>query len=66
MLENRERIGLLRQKGLIAHRTLSGTGLRDYDNLREFVVSTFEACEPLVRWLTRHVGQTSQRRELGR
>ena len=60
------RIDLLRQKGLIAHRTLNGTGLRDHDNLRTFVVDTFEACAPLVRWLTTHVGPTSQRHEPGR
>ena len=60
------RIDLLRQKGLIAHRTLGGTGLRDHDNLRTFVVETFEACEPLVRWLGKHVGPTSQRHEPGR
>ena len=60
------RIDLLRQKGLIAHRRLNGAGLRRQESLREFVVGTFEACEPLVRWLTRHVGPTTQRREPGR
>jgi uncharacterized protein (TIGR02453 family) len=54
------RIDLLRQKGLIAHRTLSGSGLRRQESLREFVVGTFDACEPLLSWLARHVGASTQ------
>ena len=53
------RIDLLRQKGLIGHRSLTGAGLRRQGSLRDFVVETFEACEPLVRWLTGHVGPTT-------
>jgi uncharacterized protein (TIGR02453 family) len=56
------RIDLLRQKGLIAHRSLAGSGLRRQDTLREFVVETYDACEPLLRWLGKHVGPTSQHR----
>src|SRR5215203_4097860 len=46
------RIDLLRRKGLVGSRTLTGTELRDGDRIRDFVVETFTACEPLVGWLT--------------
>jgi uncharacterized protein (TIGR02453 family) len=57
------RIDLLRRKGLVGSRRLTGTELRDGDRLRDFVVETFTACEPLVGWLTRHVGAPVRRIE---
>ena len=57
------RIGLLRQKGVIGHRSLTGTALRDGAGVRDFVVETFIACEPLVAWLGKHVGTPAQRNE---
>lgn len=57
------RIHLLRQKGVVGWRTLPGTELRDGDRVRDFVVETFTACEPLVGWLGRHVGAPAQRNE---
>lgn len=50
------RIELLRQKGVIASATLTGRGLRDAMQVRQFVVDTFAAAEPLQRWLRRQVG----------
>ncbi len=50
------RIELLRRKGVIAHRTLTGPPLADRPAVRDFVVETFEICQPLVSWLRRHVG----------
>ena len=57
------RIELLRRKGLIGHRTLTGPKLRTGGGVRDFVVETFEACEPLVAWLGRHVGTPAERSE---
>ena len=57
------RIDLLRRKGLVGSRTLTGTALRDGDGVRDFVVATFTACEPLVGWLARHVGAPARRSE---
>src|ERR671912_1838459 len=37
------RINLLRRKGLVGSRTLTGTALRDGDGVRDFVVETFTA-----------------------
>ena len=56
-------IDLLRQKGLVGSRTLTGTALRDGDGVRDFVVETFTACEPLVAWLAKHVGTPDRRNE---
>ena len=55
------RIHLLRQKGVVGWRTLSGAELADGDRVRNFVVDTFAACEPLVDWLARHVGAPARR-----
>jgi uncharacterized protein (TIGR02453 family) len=57
------RIELLRQKGLVGYRTLTGTALRDGVGVRDFVVETFTACEPLVAWLAKHVGAPARRNE---
>jgi uncharacterized protein (TIGR02453 family) len=57
------RIGLLRRKGLVGSRPLTGTALRDGDRVRDFVVETFTACEPLVGWLAKHVGAPARRSE---
>jgi uncharacterized protein (TIGR02453 family) len=57
------RIDLLRRKGLVGSRTLTGTALRDGDGVRDFVVETFTACEPLVAWLAKHVGTPARRNE---
>ena len=55
------RVELLRQKGLIGYRTLPGTKLRDGSAVRDFVMETFEVCEPLVVWLGQHVGAPAER-----
>ena len=55
------RAELLRRKGLIGYRTLTGTKLRDRGAVRDFVVETFEACGPLVAWLSEHVGASAGR-----
>ena len=57
------RIDLLRRKGLVGSRTLTGTELGDGDRVRDFVVETFSACEPLVGWLAKHVGAPARRSE---
>jgi uncharacterized protein (TIGR02453 family) len=57
------RIGLLRRKGLVGSRTVTGTALGDGERVRDFVVETFTACQPLVGWLTRHVGPPARRSE---
>src|SRR5918998_352785 len=57
------RIGLLRRKGVVGSRTLAGAPLTDGDRVRDFVVDTFAACEPLVGWLARHVGAPARRNE---
>jgi uncharacterized protein (TIGR02453 family) len=56
-------IDLLRRKGLVGSRRLTGSELGDGDRIRDFVVETFAACEPLVGWLTRHVGAPARRNE---
>jgi uncharacterized protein (TIGR02453 family) len=60
------RIELLRQKGLVGYRTLTGGKLRSGDGVRNFVVETFEACGPLVAWLGEHVGAPAERSGPGR
>lgn len=50
------RVDLLRQKAVSAHRRLTGTPLRDADAVRQFVVETFDACEPLNDWIRSNVG----------
>lgn len=60
------RIQLLRQKGMVAHRRLTGPGLADGARVREFVLGVFTDAKPLNAWLKRHVGQTSERTEPGR
>jgi uncharacterized protein (TIGR02453 family) len=57
------RIELLRRKGLVGSRTLTGAALRDGDRVRDFVVETFSTCEPLLDWLARHVGAPARRSE---
>lgn len=57
------RIHLLRQKGVVGWRTLTGSDLQDGERVRTFVVETFAACEPLVGWLGRHVGAPARRDE---
>ena len=57
------RILLLRRKGLVGSRTLTGASLRDGDRVRDFVVDTFAAGEPLVAWLGKHVGAPARRNE---
>ena len=53
------RADLLRQKGLSAMRTRSGSELQNGPRLRSFVVETFEMCSDLTDWLGRYVGATS-------
>lgn len=53
------RADLLRQKGLIATRTRSGSELQNGPRLRTFVLETFEMCSDLTDWLGRYVGATS-------
>jgi uncharacterized protein (TIGR02453 family) len=53
------RIELLRQKAVSAHRRLTGTPLRDADAVRQFVVETFDACEPLNDWIRSNVGSAT-------
>jgi uncharacterized protein (TIGR02453 family) len=57
------RIDLLRRKGIVGSRSLTGAALRDGDGVRDFVVATFAACEPLVGWLAKHVGLPARRSE---
>ncbi|HEY5821065.1 MAG TPA: DUF2461 domain-containing protein [Propionibacteriaceae bacterium] len=59
------RIDLLRQKGVVAHRTLSGPELADGVRVRQFVLEVFESAKPLNAWLKRHVGPTSESNEPG-
>jgi len=58
------RVELLRQKAVSAHRRLTGSGLRSAAAVREFVVDTFDACEPMNDWITSNIGRT--RTESGR
>ena len=57
------RVQLLRRKGIVGSRTLTGTALQDGTAVRDFVVETFTACEPLVAWLAKHVGAPARRNE---
>jgi uncharacterized protein (TIGR02453 family) len=52
------RVDLLRQKAVSAHRRLTATRLRDGAALRQFVVDTFDACEPLNDWIMSNIGTT--------
>jgi uncharacterized protein (TIGR02453 family) len=58
------RVDLLRQKAVSAHSRLAGTSLRDAAVVRQFVVDTFDACEPLNDWIRSNVGsaRTASRR----
>jgi hypothetical protein len=58
------RVELLRQKAVSAHRRLAGSALRDAAGVRQFVVDTFDACEPMNDWIRSNVGPT--RAESGR
>lgn len=60
------RIDLLRRKGVVAHRTLTGPDLADAEAARDFVVSLFQAAQPLNAWLRKHVGAAEHRDEPGR
>jgi uncharacterized protein (TIGR02453 family) len=51
------RADLLRQKGVIAMRTRSGSELQNGPRLRTFVVETFQMCADLSDWLKRYVGR---------
>jgi len=54
------RVDLLRQKALSAHRRLSAAAkLRNADAVRDWVIETFEACEPLNAWIVANVGKTT-------
>ena len=50
------RIDLLRRKGIIASRRLTGTAIADADRLRAFVMSAFTDSRPLTAWISAHVG----------
>jgi uncharacterized protein (TIGR02453 family) len=52
------RVDLLRQKAVSAHRRLTGTGLRNGAAVQQFVVDTFDACEPLNDWIKSNIGTT--------
>jgi uncharacterized protein (TIGR02453 family) len=54
------RVDLLRQKAVSAHRRLSGAPLRDGNAVREFVIDTFDACEPLNEWIKSNVGSLGE------
>jgi uncharacterized protein (TIGR02453 family) len=58
------RVELLRQKAVSAHRRLTGSGLRNAGAVRQFVVETFDVCEPMNDWIRSNVGPT--RTESGR
>jgi uncharacterized protein (TIGR02453 family) len=60
------RVELLRQKGLVGYRALTGAKLRNGGAVRDFVMETFEACGPLVAWLGEHVGAPAGRSAPGR
>ena len=55
------RIHLLRRKGVVGSRTLTGDALADADRVGDFVIETFAACVPLVGWLAKHVGAPARR-----
>jgi uncharacterized protein (TIGR02453 family) len=50
------RVDLLRQKAVSAHRRLAGTSMRDGAAVRQFVIDTFDACEPLNDWIKSNIG----------
>jgi uncharacterized protein (TIGR02453 family) len=50
------RADLLRQKGVIAIRTRTGSDLQNGSRLRLFVIETFQICADLTNWLKRYVG----------
>jgi uncharacterized protein (TIGR02453 family) len=50
------RVDLLRQKAVSAHSRLAANSLRDGDVVRQFVVDTFDACEPFNEWIRSNVG----------
>jgi uncharacterized protein (TIGR02453 family) len=52
------RVDLLRQKAVSAHRRLTGGPLRDAAAVRQFVVDTFDACEPMNDWIRSNIGPT--------
>jgi uncharacterized protein (TIGR02453 family) len=52
------RVELLRQKAVSAHNRLAETSLHDADVVRQFVVDTFDACEPLNDWIRSNVGSS--------
>ncbi len=60
------RIDLLRRKGVVAHRMLTGSALAKGPTVRTFVLDLFEAADPLSRWLRLHVGEAAERTEPGR
>jgi hypothetical protein len=49
-------VDLLRHKAVSAHTRLPETSVRDADVVRQFVVDTFDACEPLNDWIRSNVG----------
>jgi uncharacterized protein (TIGR02453 family) len=58
------RVDLLRQKAVSAHRSLTGSALQNAAAVRQFVVDTFDACEPMNDWIKSNIGPT--RTESGR
>jgi uncharacterized protein (TIGR02453 family) len=52
------RVELLRQKAVSAHRSLPADDLRDGAAVQQFVVDTFDACEPLNDWIKSNIGPT--------
>jgi uncharacterized protein (TIGR02453 family) len=54
------RVDLLRQKAISAHRRLTAAAkLRNADAARDWVIETFDACEPLNAWIIANVGPTT-------
>ncbi len=49
------RADLLRQKGVIAMRTRTGSDLQNSGRLRSFVIETFQMCADLTDWLKRYL-----------
>lgn len=54
------RIALLRSKGLIGMRTLTGERLGRLVAVRRFVVETFTMCEDVNAWIATHVGASEE------
>jgi uncharacterized protein (TIGR02453 family) len=52
------RVDLLRQKAVSAHRRLTGSELHDAAAVRQFVVDSFDACEPMNEWIKSNIGPT--------